>query len=258
MSAISSARPPSISARRDKVVVLSVTEGEDKPLKYPDMFATADLMLLNKSDLLPHLDFDVGAVPRQRAADQSEPADADRLGARPARASPAFAAWIEASRRAPRRGRARRHSGWERPRRRADTRDEAPAAARARRGAGRRLSALRLWAGVAARAQRLRAQRRRRRADRDRGRARRRISSTRLRSAPPPLARIDSIEVDAIAPLGGDGFVIDATRAGPSRRPASARTPRSARTASTSCSIRRAASIAIRSSPAPIAARATR
>ncbi len=42
-----------------KVVVLSVTEGEDKPLKYPEMFAAADLMLLNKSDLLPHLDFDV-------------------------------------------------------------------------------------------------------------------------------------------------------------------------------------------------------
>ncbi|RTL85631.1 MAG: hydrogenase accessory protein HypB [Hyphomicrobiales bacterium] len=44
-----------------KIVVLSVTEGEDKPLKYPDMFAAADLMLLNKSDLLPHLSFDVGA-----------------------------------------------------------------------------------------------------------------------------------------------------------------------------------------------------
>jgi hydrogenase nickel incorporation protein HypB len=42
-----------------KVAILSVTEGEDKPLKYPDMFAAADLMLLNKSDLLPHLDFDV-------------------------------------------------------------------------------------------------------------------------------------------------------------------------------------------------------
>jgi len=42
-----------------KVVVLSVTEGEDKPLKYPDMFAAARLMLLNKTDLLPHLDFDV-------------------------------------------------------------------------------------------------------------------------------------------------------------------------------------------------------
>jgi len=44
-----------------KVVVLSVTEGEDKPLKYPDMFAASDMMLLTKVDLLPHLDFDVGA-----------------------------------------------------------------------------------------------------------------------------------------------------------------------------------------------------
>jgi len=43
-----------------KVVVLSVTEGEDKPLKYPDMFRRASLMLLNKIDLLPHLEFDVG------------------------------------------------------------------------------------------------------------------------------------------------------------------------------------------------------
>ncbi len=42
-----------------KVVILSVTEGEDKPLKYPDMFHAADLMILNKTDLLPHLDFDV-------------------------------------------------------------------------------------------------------------------------------------------------------------------------------------------------------
>jgi len=42
-----------------KVVVLSVTEGEDKPLKYPDMFHAASLMLLNKVDLLPHLTFDV-------------------------------------------------------------------------------------------------------------------------------------------------------------------------------------------------------
>ena len=42
-----------------KVAILSVTEGEDKPLKYPDMFAAARLMLLNKVDLLPHLRFDV-------------------------------------------------------------------------------------------------------------------------------------------------------------------------------------------------------
>jgi len=42
-----------------KVAILSVTEGEDKPLKYPDMFAAAKLMVLNKVDLLPHLRFDV-------------------------------------------------------------------------------------------------------------------------------------------------------------------------------------------------------
>ncbi len=44
---------------RHKVAVLSVTEGEDKPLKYPHMFAAADIMILNKIDLLPYLHFDV-------------------------------------------------------------------------------------------------------------------------------------------------------------------------------------------------------
>jgi hydrogenase nickel incorporation protein HypB len=42
-----------------KVAILAVTEGEDKPLKYPDMFAAANVMLLNKVDLLPYLKFDV-------------------------------------------------------------------------------------------------------------------------------------------------------------------------------------------------------
>ena len=42
-----------------KVVVLSVTEGEDKPLKYPQMFRAADVMLINKTDLLPYLEFDL-------------------------------------------------------------------------------------------------------------------------------------------------------------------------------------------------------
>ena len=42
-----------------KIAILSVPEGEDKPLKYPDMFAAAKLMVLNKTDLLPYLDFDV-------------------------------------------------------------------------------------------------------------------------------------------------------------------------------------------------------
>ncbi len=42
-----------------KVVILSVTEGDDKPLKYPDMFHAADLMILNKVDLLPYVSFDM-------------------------------------------------------------------------------------------------------------------------------------------------------------------------------------------------------
>ena len=42
-----------------KVVILSVTEGEDKPIKYPDMFRAAKLMLMNKCDLLPYVSFSV-------------------------------------------------------------------------------------------------------------------------------------------------------------------------------------------------------
>jgi hydrogenase nickel incorporation protein HypB len=42
-----------------KVVIVSVTEGSDKPLKYPHMFAVADLIIVNKIDLLPYVDFDL-------------------------------------------------------------------------------------------------------------------------------------------------------------------------------------------------------
>jgi hydrogenase nickel incorporation protein HypB len=45
-----------------KVVILSVTEGDDKPLKYPHMFRAASLMLINKLDLLPHVEFDLERV----------------------------------------------------------------------------------------------------------------------------------------------------------------------------------------------------
>ena len=43
------------------MVISSVTEGADKPAKYPNMFRQADLVLLNKTDLLPYVDFDVRA-----------------------------------------------------------------------------------------------------------------------------------------------------------------------------------------------------
>jgi hydrogenase nickel incorporation protein HypB len=77
-----------------KVVVLSVTEGEDKPLKYPDMFAAADLMLLNKADLLPHLDFDVGAC--LAAALRANPRiQFLTVSARTGEGLAAFYSWIE-------------------------------------------------------------------------------------------------------------------------------------------------------------------
>ena len=45
-----------------KTVVISVTEGDDKPLKYPHMFAAADLVVVNKTDLLPYVDFDMNRL----------------------------------------------------------------------------------------------------------------------------------------------------------------------------------------------------
>jgi len=76
------------------VVVLSVTEGEDKPLKYPDMFAASDLMLLNKTDLLPYLDFDVDAcVGFARRVNPT--IDILTVSARTGQGMPAVYRWIE-------------------------------------------------------------------------------------------------------------------------------------------------------------------
>lgn len=47
---------------KKRVVIISTTEGDDKPLKYPDMFHTSDICIINKIDLLPYLNFDVGKV----------------------------------------------------------------------------------------------------------------------------------------------------------------------------------------------------
>jgi len=79
-----------------KVVVLSVTEGEDKPLKYPDMFVAADLLLLNKSDLLPHLDFDVGLC-LANALRINPHLQTLVVSAKTGEGLAAFVAWIEAS-----------------------------------------------------------------------------------------------------------------------------------------------------------------
>lgn len=65
-----------------RAVVTSVTEGADKPLKYPHMFRTADLVLLNKIDLRPHVDFDeaafTAAVRRVRGDTEIVPISATR------------------------------------------------------------------------------------------------------------------------------------------------------------------------------------
>ena len=84
-----------------KVVVLSVTEGEDKPLKYPEMFAASDLLLLNKSDLLPHLDFDVGLC-LANALKINPDLQTLIVSAKSGEGMPAFYAWVE--------GRAARHA----------------------------------------------------------------------------------------------------------------------------------------------------
>ncbi len=48
-----------------KVVIISVTEGDDKPLKYPHMFAAADVLIVNKTDLMPYVDFDLDKLTHQ-------------------------------------------------------------------------------------------------------------------------------------------------------------------------------------------------
>ena len=80
-----------------KVAILSVTEGEDKPIKYPDMFHAADLMLLNKIDLLPYLDFEV-----QRCIDYAQRINPKikvlQLSAKTGEGMQAWYQWIAASR----------------------------------------------------------------------------------------------------------------------------------------------------------------
>jgi hydrogenase nickel incorporation protein HypB len=85
------------------VVTLSVTEGEDKPLKYPVMFRKADLVLLTKVDLLPHLDFRVGAVVDALARVMPEP-DVLQVSARTGEGVPEWVAWLERRRAAQARG----------------------------------------------------------------------------------------------------------------------------------------------------------
>ncbi len=82
-----------------KVVVWSVTEGEDKPLKYPDMFRAASLLLLSKCDLLPYLEFDVGfAVECAHRVNPGLPVI--QISAKTGAGMPEWLAWIESERHA--------------------------------------------------------------------------------------------------------------------------------------------------------------
>jgi hydrogenase nickel incorporation protein HypB len=78
---------------RAKVVMLSVTEGEDKPLKYPHVFRAARVLVLSKVDLLPHLQFDVERCLAN--ARRINPAlRVFRLSAQTGMGVPAWCAWI--------------------------------------------------------------------------------------------------------------------------------------------------------------------
>jgi len=80
-----------------KVVILSVTEGDDKPLKYPDIFAAARLMVIGKIDLLPYVDFEVARCVEY--ARRCNPAiEVVRLSARSGEGMADWLGWIERQR----------------------------------------------------------------------------------------------------------------------------------------------------------------
>jgi hydrogenase nickel incorporation protein HypB len=73
-----------------RVVILSVTEGDDKPIKYPDAFASADVVVLSKVDLLPHVDFDENI-----AADNARRVNPDvKIIRTSTRSSPGIGEWL--------------------------------------------------------------------------------------------------------------------------------------------------------------------
>ena len=77
-----------------RVVILSVTEGEDKPIKYPHMFHTADVILINKIDLLPYLDFDLDLC-KEYAKKVNSKADILEISATTGKGMHTFIDWIK-------------------------------------------------------------------------------------------------------------------------------------------------------------------
>jgi hydrogenase nickel incorporation protein HypB len=80
-----------------RVMVCSVTEGEDKPLKYPLMFRSVDLILINKIDLLPHLDFDFELLKRNVEAVHPD-VDVIAMSARTGEGVEEWCSWLLAQR----------------------------------------------------------------------------------------------------------------------------------------------------------------
>jgi hydrogenase nickel incorporation protein HypB len=78
-----------------RAMIYSITEGEEKPLKYPVMFRSADLVLINKMDLLPHLDFDL-ALFRANLRQVNPTATVIELSARTGEGLDAWCTWLAA------------------------------------------------------------------------------------------------------------------------------------------------------------------
>jgi len=76
-----------------RIMVCSVTEGEDKPLKYPLMFRACELMIINKIDLLPHLDYDIDRL-EANIAQVNPGATTMRVSARTGEGVDAFRQWL--------------------------------------------------------------------------------------------------------------------------------------------------------------------
>jgi hypothetical protein len=80
-----------------RVMVYAITEGEEKPLKYPVMFRSSQLVLINKVDLLPHLDFDLAAF-RANLRAVNPGVDTVEISARTGEGVDAWCDWLRAGR----------------------------------------------------------------------------------------------------------------------------------------------------------------
>jgi hydrogenase nickel incorporation protein HypB len=78
----------------EKVMILSVTEGDDKPLKYPLMFQLSSVLLVNKVDLLPYIDCDVAKI-RERAHQLNGRQEIFEISCRTGEGLPAWFSWLE-------------------------------------------------------------------------------------------------------------------------------------------------------------------